>query len=290
MEICRSGRWEGSAWLAQPGGSPSFVATLEPNNPLVLNSVKANAVRRTGDFQVTGNGGFALFTSTLALTNVDPSIARKVFRYDANAGQLTCPSCNTSGGVSSPNTVVELAPNGLSLLADGRVFFTTTFPLVANDLNGKKDVYEYTAQGKRELISAGTGPFDSALHSASADGTDVFFFTHDALASEEDRTGSLMKIYDAREGGGFFKLPPAVPCQASDECHGPGTPTSSAPDIRSSGKTTAGNVLVCPKNRVKKRGQCVKKPARKKRKQARKKGAAKKRNVSTTGKRGGRNA
>ena len=39
-----------------------------------------------------------------------------------------------------------------------------------------------------ELISAGTGPFDSALLRASADGTDVFFFTHDALAPEEDRS------------------------------------------------------------------------------------------------------
>jgi hypothetical protein len=278
-------------YLAQPAGSPSFVATLEPDNPLALDSVKANAVRKTGDFQTTPSGGYAAFTSNLPLTGIDYFGFRNVFRYDAGSSQLACPSCDTSGstdGTLADN--VELAPAGLSLLSDGRVFISTRFPLVLNDANGKKDVYEWS-EGKQQLISAGTGPFDSALLSASSDGTDIFFFTRDPLATDEDSNGALMRIYDAREGGGFFKLPPSVPCQASDECHGPGAPAGTAPDIRSSGKTTTGNVLVCPKNRVKKRGACVKKPAhRKKKKHAKKKGDAKKRNAAATGKRGGRNA
>ena len=132
-------------------------------------------------------------------------------------------------------------------------------PLVLNDANGRTDVYEASPSGEQELISSGTGSFDSGLLTVSADGTDVFFFTHDTLAPEEDKNGQLMKIYDARVDGGFFKLPPAVPCKASDECHGPSSPVPPLPDIKSSGKSTAGNVLICPKNKVKHRSQCVKK-------------------------------
>jgi hypothetical protein len=274
-------------YLAQPGGSPSFVATLEPDNPLLLDSVKANATRRTGDFQTTPSGSFAAFVSTLELGGVHTFGLRSVFRYDAAARQIDCGSCDrTETDESNIAAPAELPPNGLGLLADGRLFFTTSAQLVINDANRRKDVYVWSSE-KARLISGGSGPFDSGLLSASADGADVFFFTRDALAPEEDRNGALMRIYDAREGGGFFKLPPSVPCAASDECHGPGTAAAPAPPIRSSGKTTAGNVLVCAKNRVKKRGQCVKKTHQKK---AHKKKHAKKRNTKTTGKRGGHHA
>ncbi len=277
-------------YLAQLGNLPTFVATLEPDNPLVLDSVKANTARRTGDFQVTPGGGYAVFTSALELTGIHTFGFLQIFRYSGNGGSLVCSSCDLTGSdeVSLAGNA-ELAPNGLSLLADGRLFFTTSYPMLLNDANGKKDVYEWS-DGSPQLISAGTGPFDSALLSASADGTDAFFFTRDALAREEDRNGALMRIYDAREGGGFFKLPAAVPCQASDECHGPGSPPPGPADIKSSGKTTAGNVLVCSKKRVKKRGACVKKKTHAKKKHKKRKGAAKKRAAGSNGKRGGRNA
>ena len=38
----------------------------------------------------------------------------------------------------------------------------------------------------RPLISAGTSPFDSRLLSASANGTDVYFFTRDTLAPQDE--------------------------------------------------------------------------------------------------------
>ena len=204
--------------------------------------------------------------------------------------RLLCPSCDTSGTTDSTLAAnVELAPDGLSILADGRLFFTTRFPLLLSDANGLKDVYEWSG-GARTLITSGISRFDAALLSVSADGADAFFFTHDNLVPEEDSNGGLMRIYDARVNGGFFRLPTSVPCQASDECHGPGSESAPAPPIRSSGKTTAGNVFVCPKNRVKKRGHCVKKPAQRKKKKHAKKGDAKKRNAKSTEKRGGRNA
>ena len=250
---------EPNLYRADPGAAPSFVATLEPDNPLVLDSVAAAATRRTGDFQATPDGAFAAFTSEEDLGGYETFGFAGVFQYDASNGQIGCASCDRSGSTDHGYLADSfMAPNGLSLLADGRVFFTTKTPLVLNDANERTDVY-YWSGGRPQLLSAGTGPFDSALLTASADGTDVFFFTHDTLAPEEDHNGSLMKIYDARVNGGFFKLPADVPCAASDECHGPGTPTPPPPDIKSSGPTTRGNVLVCRKGKVKRHGRCVKK-------------------------------
>jgi len=279
-------------YLAQPNGAISFVATLEPSNPLVLDSVKANGTRRTGEFEVTPSGNYAAFLSDLELNGAHTFGFLQVFRYAATGAQLNCASCDTSGTTNvSLAADSEMAPNGLSLLGDGRLFFTTKAALVLNDANARKDVYE-SSGGDPQLISAGIGPFDSGLLTVSANGTDAFFFTHEALAPEEDRNGTLMRIYDAREGGGFFKLPASVPCQASDECHGPGTAQPASPDIKSSGQTTPGNFVVCPKNRVKHRGKCVKQSHahKKHQKKKKRKAATKKRAAKTNGKRGGRNA
>ena len=80
------------------------------------------------------------------------------------------------------------------------------------------------------LISTGISAFDSTLLSASSDGTDVSFFTRDKLVAQGE-TGNFVKLYDARELGGFPISPAPVPCKASDECHGPGTPPPPAPNI-----------------------------------------------------------
>ena len=85
-----------------------------------------------------------------------------------------------------------------------------------------QDVYEWTGSGTPDLISTGGSPFDSSLLGASADGTDAFFFTRDTLVPQ-DKNGTLVKIYDARKGGGFEFLPTPERCKASDECHGAGS-------------------------------------------------------------------
>ena len=250
------------------------MAALEPSNPVVLDSVKGNATRRTGDFQVTPSGGYAAFTSNLVLTGVHTFGYRAVFRYAAPAGQLICVSCDhtTTNDGSLPATP-SWRPTASACSSDGRVFFVSRLPLVISDAEWHaSDVYEWE-DGRATLISAGSGPFDSTLLTASANGVDVFFFTHEALAPGRRPEWAATKIYDAREGGGFFYLPQEVPCKASDECHGPSTPAPGPADIKSSGRTTNGNVVVCPKNRVKKRGQCVKKPAQRKRSTPRRKAA-----------------
>ena len=112
-------------------------------------------------------------------------------------------------------------------------------PLVAADTDGKKDVYEWEPPGMGNceadsptfdpagvclgLISAGTSAFDSGLLGVDAPARDAYFFTRDSLVPQ-DENGPTMKIYDAREEGGFPFLFPPVACRASDECHGAASP------------------------------------------------------------------
>jgi hypothetical protein len=275
-------------YLAQPGQVLRFVTTLAPDDSLVTNSVGAAGTRRTGDFQVTPTGDFAAFVSASPLTGIDSGEEDEVFRYEAAGERVDCASCISTGALRVVSGDSTLASKGNSLTDDGRVLFSTPVSLAPSDANKRVDIYEWV-NNRARLISSGTSTFDSALLSVSADGTDAYFFTRDALAPEEDHNGNRIRIYDARVNGGFFKFPAPVACAASDECHGPGTVSPGTPDIRSSGRTTTGNVVVCAKNRVKRRGKCVKRQTHAKKKHA-KKGHAKKRASGTDGKRGGRHA
>jgi hypothetical protein len=248
-------------YLGVPGEGPRFVATLEPDNPLVRDAVAAAADRETADFQVTPSGKDAVLTSALALGAVDATGEAEVFRYHAPTQQIDCASCSPTNATNLTGSGGALASNGLSITDDGRVFFTTLVALVLKDTNNKLDAYEW-ADGAPQLLSTGTSAFDSGLLSVSADGVDAYFFTHDTLAADEDGNGILTKIYDARSEGGFLVIPSPAPCAASDECHGPGTQPGGSPEIRTGGPVTQGNEVkpvTCRKGQVKKRGRCVKK-------------------------------
>ena len=122
------------------------------------------------------------------------------------------------------------------------------------------------AAGCQQLISTGTSPHPSGVLGVGADGKDAFFFTREVLVPE-DKNGEAMKIYDAREQGGYFLIPPPPPCAASDECHGAGTQAQAPPQIGSY-KGTGGQAQptsrTCKKGFKLKRGKCVKKKHRKK--------------------------
>jgi hypothetical protein len=263
---------EPNLYRAGPGQAPKFVATLEPDNPLVRNSVWTADSRRTADFQVTPSGDFAVFGSTLPLTGPNSTGVSGVYRYSASSDQLACPSCDPTRSEDPVLTAdAKLAPDGLSLTDDGRVFFTTRTPLVLNDTGERDDVYQWSGADPK-LISSGIGSFDSRLLSVSADGVDAYFFTHDKL-SPEGRDGTQTRIYDARSGGGFFALPAVPQCSASDECHGAGTAAPSPPNIRTAApganqndppKAACKEGFVQKKGGAKKKGKCVKKQHKKK--------------------------
>ena len=230
------------------------------------------------DFQVSQTGEFAAFTTRSPLDegfeNLDHS---EVYRYDSSSQALDCVSCPPTNALATGDA--SLASNGLSLADDGRVFFDTQEGVVLRDADNTIDVYEWEKEGTGpatggcdtdnpnlfptgiclSLISTGTSSFDSRLLSASADGTDAFFFTHDTL-THEDENGPITKIYDARTDGGVFNVPPPALCVASDECHGPGTREAPTPPIRTvSGGPGNSKAKVCKKPRVKRHGKCVRK-------------------------------
>nr|MBA3865692.1 hypothetical protein [Solirubrobacterales bacterium] len=161
----------------------------------------------------------------------------------------------------------------------GRLFFNTSDALVPSDTNGAEDVYQYEppqggetsvpsdtcteststfsskSQGCVDLISSGASKEESAFLDASESGNDVFFLTAGQLAKSDADTS--YDVYDARVDGGFPE--PAKPVECSgDACQAPATP----PNDATPGSLTfngAGNLLDCPKGKVKRSGKCVKK-------------------------------
>ena len=152
-----------------------------------------------------------------------------------------------------------MAADGLSLTDDGRVFFNTTDALAPRDLNQRKDAYEWNGETP-QLISTGAARSTPAC-SVPAPTAPTPTSSPVTSLVPQDKNGTLAKIYDAREEGGFPFLPDPVPCKASDECHGAG---SAAPGPLPIGTITGngGNSEPARKCRkgFKRRGdRCVKK-------------------------------
>ena len=198
------------------------------------------------------------------------------YRYDVANRELTCVSCppagvNPSGPAetnldNSPRTV----QNVRMMSADGsRIFFQSPDPLVAADVNGQPDVYEWE-NGHIYLISGGTAPVASFYIDNSETGGDVFFVTQQGLVpSDEDESTD---VYDARIPRPGDSPPPAkTPC-SGEVCQGP----PSVPQLLTAGgsatfeglgnippeaspATTAPVKTKCRAGTVLKKGKCVKK-------------------------------
>jgi hypothetical protein len=193
--------------------------------------------------RVSADGSTIVFESHASLAGYQTGGHNEIYRYQSDGGGLTCVSCiptlaaaagdahlQIGNGTSTLSYFAPLSTPGIAvsnLSEDGRlVFFQTPEPLLASDVDGVEDVYEWEAQGvggcTREggcvsLISSGHSNSPNYLFAATPSGSDVLFTTSDRLTpTDADPTSS---IYDARIDGGF---PPAavVPCSA-EECKGP---------------------------------------------------------------------
>jgi hypothetical protein len=185
----------------------------------------------------------------------------EVFRYDADADSLACVSCLSTGArpqgdklnnkysdypyaAKIPGAELQFhAPRVLS--EDGsRVYFDSVNRLTLADTNGRQDVYQWEVEGKGEcvdsdapgydpasggcvtLVSDGRGSTEAEFIDASADGSDVFFFTGTSLLPQD--IGQI-DVYDARVNGGFPQ-PPAQAAQCEGEaCQSPVSPPSEPP-------------------------------------------------------------
>jgi hypothetical protein len=197
------------------------------DSPLVIDSVKEASTRHLDEFQTNSSGDDAVFPTTLPLTQFDNGGKYGLYRFEAGRDEIDCVSCPPTEDASTADA--SLPRHGLGLTDDGRVFFDSSDPLVLRDTNEKPDAYEWK-DGEPQLISTGNSTFGSGMLSTTRSGRDAFFFTRDQLVPS-DVNGQAMKIYDAREEGGFFVIPERPPCAASDECHGPGTQAAPPPPI-----------------------------------------------------------
>jgi hypothetical protein len=161
------------------------------NNPAVIHAVQQAGVRRASDFQVTPNGHFAAFGSSLSLTGFENQGHAEIYRYEQGGG-TECASCATTGAAARTDTF--LSPYGLNLTDNGKVFFTTQEGLVLSDTNEKRDAYEWSGGLNVGRISTGRSLTDSTLFSASADGRDAFFFTRDQLVPSDENGGSAKRL------------------------------------------------------------------------------------------------
>ncbi len=218
---------------------------------------------------------------------------KQVYRYDAARNELICLSCSPAGVTPSGGASISYDNTGgvnsdprpekdsRVIAADGsRVFFDTPDPLVPQDTNGKRDVYEWEA-GRVYLISSGSGGEDAFYVDNSESGSDVFFNTGAGLAPGD--TDGSYDAYDARiPHPGDNPLPAAVPCQG-DVCQGPpsvpqllGLPPSAtfngvgnlSFEVTPAMKPKPKAAVKCVKGKRLTRGKCVRRKKSKKAKRA----------------------
>ena len=119
----------------------------------------------------------------------------------------------------------------------GMLFFDSPDKLVAQDVNGLENVYEYEPEGLGgctrsagciSSISSGTSDKESAFVDASASGGDAFFITSSRLTVQD--VDEAADMYDAHICSVATPcLQPLVapaPCETSDSCKAPPTPQS----------------------------------------------------------------
>ncbi len=281
-------------------GSVRFVVTLvDEDVPAENNFSPVSREPRKQIARVSPDGRHAAFMSLGSLTGYDNFDAKtgeadgEVYLYDATAnggaGELVCASCNPTGSRPLGRELLEgpkpadyraaaqipVWENSLyaarALSDDGsRLFFTSTDVLSPRDTNGRKDVYQWEAQGAGgcqgtdpgfvpasggclSLISSGKSERDSEFVDASPSGDNVFIST---LASLVPQDYGLVDIYDVRVGGGFPSPPPPPPACEGEACQGPqalpNDPTPSSAIFNG-----AGNVVPpCPKGKVRHKGRC----------------------------------
>ncbi len=296
-KVLDAGATEGKANLyfyeaGDGGGITKFIATLAVPTEGILT------------YRVAPGGLHAAFVSVASLTGYDNIGATaadathcggagarcpEVYRYDAEADDLLCVSCNPSGArpagaatIPEPQTYMH----GARVLADdgSRLYFESSDALVPRDSNGATDVYQWEAPstgtceessptyspqdgGCIDLLSSGKSPLDSRFVEADPSGENVFVATGSSLLPQDP---GGVDIYDARVGGGL-PIPQGPPpgcegeaCQSPPEA--PNDPTPASLSFEGAGnvhETTPPTRTPCAKGKVRRHGKCVAKKHRK---------------------------
>lgn len=245
-------------------GATTFIAALKPGgegdeNDWRDGSENGNTLLRLS--RVNRSGTTVLFSSKEPLTAYANAGAAEYYLYDAtqptSAGNPLCVSCNPTGATATHDAHLTFRAKSRTgalpfeegrfltrnLADDGkRVFFETEEALVRQDTNGQADVYEWEREGEGScmhssegfvpassgclyLVSTGQSSEESYFGDASADGSDVFLFTHQRLVGRDQDNN--VDVYDVRVGGGIAAQNPrpALPPCSGEACRG--APSSS---------------------------------------------------------------
>jgi hypothetical protein len=291
-------------WVRGPGGGSVTPVAQLPAGPVGCEPVHGGAatVACVGPARMSADGSVVVFATESPIPGFnDGGKFRQIFRYDAMLNEITCVSCPPAGVSPSGNAVLSSVDYNLNEsktidatndVVDARgisgdathVFFDTPDPLVAQDVNGKRDVYEWE-NGTVFLLSTGTSKQDSLAMDNSESGNDAFFATTSGLVVGD--TDGAYDVYDARVPRPGDNPPPsAVPCQG-DVCQGSPSVPSLLGLPSSATFSGVGNVSFQPAGpvvRPKPKKRSSAKVHRKKRRKAR--GSQRTRRSTRLGKRG----
>ena len=178
-------------------------------------------VRHTADFQTTADGHFAAFPSTLALAGKEEETAghTELYRYDAAAATLACASCTPTGIPSGSEA--SLASDGRASPTTARSSSTLRSARRRRHRRTFQDAYQWEPKGTGNceessptysrlsgactaLISSGTSqPSTPPCSAVSARRKGRLLLHPRQPRPPRTKTAPPMKIYDARDGGGF---------------------------------------------------------------------------------------
>ncbi len=211
--------------------------------------------------EIDAEGSALVFSSSLTFLNplggaADNAGTTQYYRYSDTDGSLVCATCPqdgsapagqlAAGGLHRPGTSV--GANQRALSADGQTFaFITPSRLVGADQNtpgpghnvaSGTDVYEWR-DGRQLLVTDGLSNWPESpigvarpdLQGISPSGRDVYFAA--TAAYTPDAPDALLRLYDARIGGGISFPQPPPPCPL-EVCQGTprGAPEEQEPASR----------------------------------------------------------
>ncbi len=226
-------------------GQTTLVVAHAPGVRLNLN-VRSSEDISDYPADVSQDGNYLTFGSTADLVAEDTNTAEQIYVYDYATRALSL----ASNGPGAPAGDFEsryfegvgyrsdTAVNYHLVNDNGEVFFQTPAPLEAQDTNGTWDIYEWH-EGHVSLISSGRVGRASVLVGASAEASNVFFFTYDRLVPQDG--DDQLDVYDARVNGGFA-VTTAAPLCSGEGCQGSAGTSFTAPTPASSQASSSGNL------------------------------------------------
>jgi hypothetical protein len=224
-------------------GTLGFVASPVTLDNAMRLSANGNVLAFLSDEQLTADAVASQCPDLISGTG-GTAPCKELYLYDDREGSVECVSCRHGATTTSSVTLsgfgesFQVSANGSTLA------FTTAESLLALDVNGSADIYEWR-NGAIRLITDGISRYPSGLagptpQAIDASGSNVVFsVASPGLTGYE--SDEVANMYDARIGGGFPRPSPPEHC-SEESCQGPLQAAPPLPQPASAGYVGPGNV------------------------------------------------